>query len=153
MKTMMDGGARESLERLGEGRAHRDRRGAAGAFLLLVLIAVGIVLLITFMPGGSAETALEAKESAETQVAMFSADAVVRDAQGYIALNGEPPADIDDLVEYRGSGYPDPWGTEMRVEVERSDRGRTGVMTIRSAGPDGEWETEDDLSSEHELRW
>ena len=129
-----------------------SRRGAAGVFVLLVLVSVAIVLVVVFMPGGSAETALEARESAETSVARFSGAAVATDVHGYIALNGAAPTSMDDLVDYRGGAYVDPWGAPMRVEFHRNDRGRVGSITVHSAGPDGEWNTEDDQRSDHDIR-
>ena len=141
---------RYAMRCIGQGCAQeRARRGAVGVFLLLLLVAVAIVLVLVFMPGGSAETALDAKESAEESVALFSGAAVATDVRGYIALNGEAPASLEELEEYRGGRYVDPWGTAMRVEFNADARGRVTTVTVLSAGADEEWGTDDDQRSEH----
>jgi hypothetical protein len=128
------------------------RPGYAGILLLVLLIGVAIIFALTFMPGGSADTAQQAKEHANESVAMFSGAAVATDVRGYIALNGVPPASIDDLREYRGGDYLDPWGTPMRIDFHEGPRRNTlASITVHSAGPDTQWDTDDDQASEHPI--
>ena len=70
---------------------------------------------------------------------------------GYVSQEGDLPqaADIHALVDLldptyqRGVKRQDPWGTDYEVSIDDSD------YTIRSAGADTEWNTEDDLMVEN----
>ncbi len=136
----------------GRGRWMRSaRRGGAGVFLLLVLIAVALVFALMFMPGGSAEQAKETRDRAQE----FSIDIQARQMAIQIgafrmANQGRDPADLDELTGGASSAYADPWGTELRFEIRGEGRG-PGVVVVESAGPDGAFGTADDLVSEQRL--
>lgn len=55
------------------------------------------------------------------------------DLQQYFAMHGEWP---DELPQVRN----DPWGTEYAFEIE------DGQLMVQSAGPDHEFDTDDDIS-------
>jgi hypothetical protein len=58
-----------------------------------------------------------------------------RECDQYQALHGELPTDWDEV----GKSAIDPWGTEYALDVE------DGIVDIYSAGPDGEFDTNDDV--------
>ena len=127
-----------------------DRRGGTGVVLLILLVGVAIVFVVMFMPGGSAETAVEAREFAETSVAGFDMTRVSRDVSIYQLANNRVPADIHELYDGNPRAKADQWGGEMSIELILNARGdRATEVVVRSAGPDGEWGTEDDLEGRY----
>ena len=58
-----------------------------------------------------------------------------RECDQYQALHGELPADMEAL----GVTKMDPWGTEYALEFDH------GQIDLYSAGPDGEFDTVDDI--------
>jgi len=132
-------------------RVRSGRRGGAGIFLLIVLIAVALMFALMFMPGGSAEQAVETRDRAqEFSIDIQARQMAIQIAAFRMANQGRDPADLDELTGGASSSYTDPWGTELQFAVRDEGRG-PGVVVVESAGPDGEFGTEDDLVSEQRL--
>ena len=63
-------------------------------------------------------------------------------AEAYRAQRGEcPPAVLDIVLEGLAPAAPnlDPWGREFQLSCE------DGRVSVRSAGPDGRWDSDDDV--------
>lgn len=134
------------------GRRARGRRGAAGVLLLILLLGVAIVVFVMMMPGGAAETAVETQDYAEEQLATnINGAAVVQDIAAFEIQNNRLPSDVEELSSHHGREYLDPWDVPLRIEYVDGPRGEPASVVVRSAGPDGYWETGDDIASEHRL--
>ena len=124
-------------------------RGAAGVFLFIVLIAVAIILALVFMPGGTAEQAQQTQQSAQRLSIDIHTKSVADAVVAYrVANNNQLPESITDLPG-PPSAYRDPWDTTFRMTID--DATSPPTLTLRSAGPDTNWETDDDLTATRAL--
>ena len=97
-------------------------------------------LLLLLLATACAKPADEANKSTKVGKARaFKAEQdlrlIRRECDQYQALHGELPADMDAL----GRTRLDPWGTEYALDIE------DGMLDLYSAGPDGEFDTNDDV--------
>jgi hypothetical protein len=78
---------------------------------------------------------------------------VARDVSIYQLANDRTPGDIDDLYAGNPRAKLDQWDTAMELELVMDARGtRAEEVVVRSAGPDGEWGTEDDLEGRYPVQ-
>lgn len=138
---------------------YRGSRRGHGALIIGVLLVLAIVLYLMFgmSTGGSGGSTSKGGGGGSTYMGQVGqtrkqGKALAQDistqqltlliVQYREANNKLPkaPADLEDSAVY----FKDPWGNEMTFSFE-SARGKTTV-TYRSKGPDGEANTEDDVS-------
>lgn len=121
--------------------------------LLVVLVAVAIMFAMVFMPGGSAERARDVQGFSERAATTFDMSRVAKDVSIYQLANGEPPAGMAALYDGNPRARMDPWENEMELELVLDTRGRRATEAIvRSAGPDGAWETDDDIEERYPVQ-
>jgi hypothetical protein len=124
---------------------YRQSRRGHGALLIALLLAVviGIFLLYGNMGGGSymqqvGTTRQQGKQLAQDlntrQLSMLIAQ--------YRSENGKLPRTAAEMEQ--DAAFKDPWGNPLLFTFEEPRMGATQV-TYRSAGPDGEHNTEDDI--------
>lgn len=136
-----------------------NRRGH-GALILVVLISIAIVLYLMFgmsTGGGSGgstskgggggstymgQVAGTRKQGKETAADISTQQLSILIAQ-YRSENNKLPKTPADLGDSQGA-FRDPWGNEMAFSFE-DQRGKTVVKFV-SRGPDGEANTEDDVT-------
>lgn len=127
-----------------------QRRGnmAFGLIGLLVVMAIILVLMVGINGSGGSLTAANTtrKQGKEMAQEIATQQLSILIAQ-YRQENNKLPASPADL-ESPGA-FNDPWGQEMTFGFE-TVRGKTRV-TYKSKGPDGEANTEDDVTRTDEL--
>lgn len=135
----------------------RNRRGNAAFGLLALLIVVAIVLYMMFgvsgggsggSAGGGSGYVGEVKKARDTGVELgFAINAqqlsilIAQYRQEHDGKLPTTPADLDSP-----GAFNDRWGKEMTFSFAGAQGGSTSV-TYRSAGPDGEMNTADDVTS------
>lgn len=127
-------------------------RGWAGGLLIMLLLGVGLMLFLSFGGAGvsgSAQVALEAKQSSEVAVNEITVAQLVQAIVTYELANGKPPTSISDLDGAASGAFQDPWGGDLSFQIERAGRARNVI--VRSVGPDGEADTEDDIQIEQRM--
>jgi len=126
-------------------------RPGGGALILVVLLALVIVLVLYFgnFGGGSyaGQIAQTRKSGRAMAVEMNTQQLVTLIAQYKLANNKLPgtPEDLDAPGAFR-----DPWGNPVTFTFSDAGGGRTNV-TFRSAGPDGQDGTADDVNKTEPL--
>ena len=118
-----------------------------------ILLALAVTLLV-----GCGEASTEYANSTLNAIERGKANGARGDMQvlsaaitGYMTSEGDLPqaSDIHDLADQLEPTYQrvvkrsDPWGTDYDILIDDSD------FTIRSAGTDMTWDTEDDLMVEN----
>lgn len=130
-----------------------SNRGNAAFGLIGVLIVLAVVLYLLFgNMGGTTymdEVNKGRKQGQQTSIDMQAQQLLTSITQHQLA-SGELPQSMEDLEAPPGA-FLDPWGLQMRFTCERDERSGRGVVHIVSAGPDGEFETEDDLTTTKDL--
>lgn len=123
-------------------------RGNAAIGLIGVLVVMAIVLYLLFGNMGGTTYMDEVKkgrdQGQQTNLDM-QAQQLLTSVTQYQLANDALPRSMEDLEAPAGA-YLDPWGLQVRFTCEKDERSGRGVLRIVSAGPDGEFETEDDLT-------
>jgi hypothetical protein len=137
-----------------------SRRGH-GALIIVVLLALAIVLYLMFgmstgggsgagstSKGGGGSTYMGQVSKTRKQGKAMAQDISTQQLTILLAQyrqenNNKLPKSPTDLADSQ-SAFKDPWGNELTFSFE-DQRGKT-VVTYRSKGPDGEANTEDDVS-------
>ena len=118
----------------------RRRRTVEGMTLIEILIVVTIMALIA---GAVGVSVMSAMRDARGKQARTDAQTLSSIATRFVLDHGRCPTSAQDLVEAgltnRHGRTEDPWGGDYRFECEDDD-----VVAI-SPGPDGVFETEDDV--------
>ena len=121
----------------------------AGFTLIEILVAVAIIGIL----GAVAVMNITANlEKAKVTAAKEAVNNIKAAVTNYYLQYKKYPSDLSALIEAKGDDEPvldggegaleDPWGTEYRYE----HKGKK--ILIVSAGPDGEFDTDDDISSD-----
>ncbi|MBR0503995.1 MAG: type II secretion system protein GspG [Kiritimatiellae bacterium] len=106
-------------------------------YALLVLAAVAIPNYMRYLDDPRVSTTRELIKNVETATQMYSMKhGIYPDSLDTLTQETE---DEEALLE---GSYVDPWGTELRYERRGKRRPR-----ITSAGPDGEFDTSDDITN------
>lgn len=105
---------------------------ATGAFLVLVAAST-----LTVVNGcGIGPGRLSERRRARERLARLA---------GYIADQRTPDGWFDRAAASQLAGDTDPWGHSVRVRYERDRSGWGEYLYVESAGPDGVWDTDDDV--------
>ncbi|HLO40794.1 MAG TPA: hypothetical protein VK176_07205 [Phycisphaerales bacterium] len=126
-------------------------RPGNGLMILVVLIAVAIGLYMLFGSAGGQKSYMQAvketKDSGKEMARQISTDQMNTLISMYRESNKKLPKEPAEL-ESPGA-FNDPWGKEMTFTFGEK-AGRTTV-TYLSAGPDGQFKTEDDVKYDSTL--
>lgn len=128
-------------------------RGSAALGLIGLLIVMAIVLYLLFGNMGGTTYMDEVKKGKERGQEVnldMQAQQLLTSITQYQLANDGLPQTMEDLEAPAGA-YLDPWGLQVRFSCEKDQRSGRGVVHIVSAGPDGEFGTEDDVVVEREL--
>ncbi len=123
---------------------HSVRRIERRGFTLLEILVV--IALISLLTTGVAVGALTMLENSKKKQAATDAASLASVAEAFVITHGDQncptPEDLsrDGLLSHR-SKIEDPWGTPYRIQCE------PGYATATSAGPDGAFDTGDDVKS------
>jgi hypothetical protein len=124
----------------------RTVRGSAAFGLIALLVVLAIVLLLYFGNAGGgnyAQQLSEARKQGQRLEMRLNTQQLTLLIATYRQQNGKMPRTWEEM-EAPPAAYTDPWGHAMTVAVEEERAGGARV-TYRSAGPDGEPNTGDDL--------
>lgn len=120
--------------------ARRRRLGRQGMTLIEIMIVVVIMALVATGVGLAVLPSLQKAKIQQTETAVQTVKSGVT---MYIATNHSDCPTMDQLIETKtidkSTATKDPWDHEFQIECEGSD------ISVRSAGPDGEFETADDI--------
>lgn len=128
-------------------RSRAASRGSAAFGLIALLVVMAIVLYLLFGNMGGTTYMDEVNKGREQgqQVSIdLQAEQLLVSVTQYQLANDALPESMEDLEAPAGA-FLDPWGVQMRFTCEKDQGSGRGVLHIVSAGPDGEFETEDDL--------
>jgi general secretion pathway protein G len=118
----------------------RRRRARAGMTLIEIMIVVVIMALVAT---GVGIAVIPQLNKAKIKQAESGVETVRSAVQLYMATNHAPCATMDQLIEAKSidksKATTDPWDRAYRIECDGTE------VTVISAGPDGEYETEDDI--------
>ncbi len=124
---------------------HLMRRRSARRQEAMTLIEIMIVVVImALLAAGAAVLVIPRLVTAEIKTAYSGANTVKTGATSFMIENRRAGCpDIEDLDGYVDNAV-DPWGNEYAIECDGND------VTVYSAGPDGQFDTEDDIDSDNE---
>lgn len=129
------------------GRSSVASRGSAAFGLIALLVVMAIVLYLLFGNMGGTSYMNEVKKGREQgqQVSIdMQAEQLLVSVTQYQLANDALPRSMEDLEAPAGA-FLDPWGVQVRFTCEKDHGSGRGVLHIVSAGPDGKFETEDDV--------
>lgn len=131
------------------GRTHRAavRRGN-GALIILVLLAMAIILFLAFGSGGGGKSYMQTMSTSRKQAKQTVQDINTQQLSILIAQyrqeNGKLPKSPADL-ENNAADFHDQWNGPLTFTFQEQKVGPTKVI-YHSNGPDGEANTEDDVT-------
>lgn len=124
------------------------RRGFSGLGILVVLIVLAIVLFMYF--GGQksyVQTVVQAKKQSEGMNMDIQAQQLaILVAEYRMSHNEQSPKTYYDMNADPAS-FHDRWGAPMRFKVEPTSPGRPPMLIVISNGPDGQPDTDDDITT------
>lgn len=124
------------------------RRGFSGLGILVVLIVLAIVLFMYF--GGQksyVQTVVEAKKQSEGMNLEIQAQQLgILVADYRMNHNDAAPKTYSDMGADSAS-FLDKWGAPLRFRVDPTSAGRPPLLIVISNGPDGQPDTEDDITT------
>jgi hypothetical protein len=131
----------------------REPRGFAIAGLVLGIIgSLGIILLIVGVGFaafialiGGILTVFGVGGGLQIVGAELEADANAQAVVDHIQRTGNPPVLLDDVAGIGEDEATDPWGNRYELVLAPNS------ATVISAGPDGQFDTDDDISAERDL--
>src|SRR6056297_1631559 len=134
-----------------------QRKRRANAFtlieMLLVIVIIGVLagMVITSLSGRSQEARVARAQSDIRGQLSLALDMYEQDTGRYPTQEEGLTVLVDDpgVTEWKGPYLKgglkdDPWGQPYRYTLESSEAGRTRYI-LASAGPDGQFGTEDDI--------
>jgi general secretion pathway protein G len=111
-----------------------------GMTLIEIMIVVVIMALVATGVGIAVLPSLQKAKVQQTETAVQTVKSAVT---MYIATNNSECATMDQLIEDKAidksTATKDPWDHEFQIECDGTD------ISVRSAGPDGEFDTVDDI--------
>jgi general secretion pathway protein G len=118
----------------------RARARQQGMTLIEIMIVVVIMALVATGVGMAVLPQLEKAKIRSTETAVHT----VRNAvQLYIATNNTQCATMQELIDDKqidkSTATKDPWDRDFLIDCDGTD------ISVKSAGPDGEFETADDI--------
>ena len=128
---------------------HAVRRTARSGFTLLEILVV--IALISLLATGVAVGALKMLEDSKKKQAKTDTASLASVAEAFVITHGDQscprPQELrrDGLLSHR-SNTEDPWGQPYRIRCESS------YAVATSAGPDGTFDTSDDIHSDEPVR-
>jgi general secretion pathway protein G len=121
-------------------RLLRARRAREGMTLIEIMIVVVIMALVATGVGIAVIPQLQKAKIKDTQAAVQTVRSAVT---LYIATNNAECANMDQLLQDKAidktKSTKDAWEHDFRIECDGVD------INVTSAGPDGEFETQDDI--------
>lgn len=123
-------------------RVRLRRRRHEGMTLIEIMIVVVIMAMIS---AGVGFAVLQAKAKADIDMTTTAVRNIGTVAEAYLLQHGAgscPTIDVlrDAGILRRGGTTDDPWGHPFRIECGEAE------VNVRSAGPDGQMESEDDIA-------
>lgn len=118
-------------------------------FLAILLLTMVVAYFIFFAKtGGESGIETEVRQFARTKIKLTQAnfETLAREIIGFSADRDGLPEDLQTFRRSRpiGAGLFDAWGNEIRYE-----RLTDSSFRLTSAGPDGEFDTADDVSKDY----
>lgn len=127
-------------QRLASLRAARKLQSQRGMTLIEIMIVVVIMALVAT---GVSIAVIPQLNKARIKQAVTAVETVRTAVQLYVATNNAKCATMDQLIEDKAidksKATTDPWDNEYRIECDGTE------ITVISAGPDGEFDTDDDI--------
>lgn len=117
-------------------------------FLVILIMGTILVLILWTIKGNKTDEMpeqIEASSRAKIRLTQANLNALEKAVLTYVAQKGELPSSLKALQSsiLIGAGIYDAWGKEIKYEKLSADNFR-----LTSAGPDGVFGTDDDLSLE-----
>ncbi len=118
------------------------RRREEGMTLVEIMI---VVIIMAMIATGVTVAVLPALGDAKSDLARSNVGAIKSAAEMHLLRGRDCPGSVDELVEARrlpdSTETNDPWGTPYSVQCSGQN------IVVTSAGEDGEFDTEDDVST------
>lgn len=128
-------------------------RGAAAFGLIGLLLVMGIILYLMFgNMGGTTymDQVVQTKKQGQKLSMDMQTHQLLTSIAQYKLSTDELPESMEDLEAPSGA-FLDPWKKQVRFTCEDDRRTGRTLVHIVSAGPDGEFDTEDDVLSTRDL--
>lgn len=126
-----------------------SRRGFSAGLLLVLLVAVAIGLILLFGGFGGkshVQQAVQTKKQGESvSIGVQAQQLAILVAEYRMNHDGKAPANYQDLG-VQSSSFLDPWGRPLRFRMDGPPREARSLIVI-SDGPDGQPDSEDDVSA------
>jgi predicted PurR-regulated permease PerM len=127
---------------------HTSSRRGHGALILVVLIALAIILIMSFAGGNSSyvsQVSQTRKQGKQMARDLQTQQVTILFAQ-YRQENSKLPGSWEDLESVPRESTLDPWGKPMSFSFETDKKTGRTTVTFKSDGPDGEPNTGDEVS-------
>ncbi len=117
-------------------------------FLAVLILAAAVVYFLWVAKAGKDKVIEEVRvfDKAKHQLTETNMRSLAREIQSYIAMEGRAPKNLKELQVFRRVplGTLDAWGIAIKYDSLTDEDFR-----LISAGPDREFDTEDDISKEY----
>lgn len=119
-----------------------------GLFIVLILAALIVVGIMFFRTGDKSviETQVDAYTDAKKDLTVVNMKTVSNEVLSFMSSEGRAPVDFREMRKLQRipTVYLDAWGREIRYEKLSDSNFR-----LTSSGPDGAFETDDDIEQEY----
>ncbi len=117
-------------------------------FLAILILAAVVVYFLWVAKAGKDNVVEEVRifDATKQKLTTTNMKSLAREIHSFIAMDGRAPENLKELQEFRRLplGTMDAWGTVIRYKKLSDEDFR-----LISAGPDREFDTEDDISKEY----